>query len=186
VEDKSGRTNAELIAERMVEDAKKSKVQAAHHLAGSVLGGHGSIHLSETVKIRKPQSLQTQVLLLNAKGFSNRRIARDLRIDNGTVARILKANKTDQGLTVIDALNAHGLTPEFLAQKLRQRIDATEVKTGFYEGAAVYSEPLVAWKVQHEAQDMVHELRGDYPQPGESRVAVPIQVVTNVTLPDER
>ena len=29
-------------------------------------------------KLRTPQSVQTKVLLLNAKGFSNRRIARDL------------------------------------------------------------------------------------------------------------
>jgi len=142
--------------------------------------------MSETGSIRKPQSVQTQVLLLNAKGFSNRRIARDLQIHVGTVGRILKANKSDRGLTMLDALNAHGVTPDLLAHKLRERLDATEVKVSFHQGTAVYSGPLIAWKVQHDAEDMAHELRGDYPQPSGNKVTVPVQVVTNVTFPDER
>ena len=113
-------------------------------------------------KLRTPQSVQTKVLLLNAKGFSNRRIARDLDMRPETVSRILKTNKSGQGLSVIDAMNAYGITPEYLAQKLKERTEATEIKVFNNDGQVIYSTPLTAWKVQHEAQDMIHKLRGDY------------------------
>ena len=115
-----------------------------------------------TMTLRSSESLQTQVLLLKAKGFSNRRISRDLHMDQSTIARIIRANKAEQGLSVLDAMIAYGITPELLAQKLRERIDATEVKVFNGKDGIVYSEPQVAWDVQADAQDTIHKLRGDY------------------------
>ena len=113
-------------------------------------------------ELRIPEAVQTKILLLNAKGFSSRRISRDLGIAREAVARVLKTAKTDQGIGLLDAMLAHGITPELLAQKLRERIEATEVKVFNGKDGIVYSEPLVAWDVQADAQDMIHKLRGDY------------------------
>ena len=112
--------------------------------------------------LRSSDSVQTQVLLLHAKGYSRRRISRDLGIARPTVARILRDAKTDQGISLLDSMLAHGITPEYLAQKLKERIEATEVKVFNGKDGIVYSEPQAAWDVQADTQDMIHRLRGDY------------------------
>ena len=111
---------------------------------------------------KKSNSVQTQILLLDAKGFSIRRIAKDLNVDRGTVKRHLNASKSDRGISILDALIAHGITPEFLAAKLKERMDAQEVKVFNGKDGIVYSEPIAAWDVQADAQDTIHKLRGDY------------------------
>ena len=112
--------------------------------------------------LRSSESLPTKILLLHAEGFSNRRIARDLEIDRETVTRTLKTTKSHPRIGLLDAMLAHGITPELLAQKLRERIDASEVKVFNGKDGIVYSEPQVAWDVQADTQDMIHRLRGAY------------------------
>ena len=118
---------------------------------------------------KKSKPVQTQILLLDAKGWSKRRIARDLGIARVTVDSVLKEANSDHGISIVDALFAHGITPEFLAQKLKERIDAREVKVFNGKDGIVYSESMEAWDVQADAQDMAHKLRGDY---AEQKVSV--------------
>jgi len=64
-------------------------------------------------------------------------------------------------------LDEAGLTDERLALRLRQLVDAKEVKV-FYdrdESKVVYSKPLVAHDPRAKGLDMVLKLKGHYPRP---------------------
>jgi len=56
--------------------------------------------------------------------------------------------------TFTDALADHQITPERMAAKLDEELNATSVKVFFNskEGTTINSEPLVDWKVRQEAR----------------------------------
>ncbi len=78
---------------------------------------------------------------------------------------------------IVSKLNEKGITLDYLADKLKEELEAQEVKvfhtdrvTVDLEGKkitsdeVIYSDPLIAWKVRQEARKDAHKLRGDYPQ----------------------
>ncbi len=64
-----------------------------------------------------------------------------------------------------DALIEHGITPELLAKKLKEELNACEQKV-FLDPKTrklKYSKKMVAWKVRQAARIDAQRLRGDYP-----------------------
>jgi hypothetical protein len=63
------------------------------------------------------------------------------------------------------ALNGAGITPDYLASRLREELDAHETKIFFDQrtGNLLYSKDLVSWKVRSEARKDAHKLLGHYP-----------------------
>lgn len=78
--------------------------------------------------------------------------------ESGAVA----AEKAHQ--LVISALEKHGVTLDFLAEKLKRELCALETKVFSGKNGVVYSNPLIAWKVRQEARKDAHKLLGHYPQ----------------------
>jgi len=64
-----------------------------------------------------------------------------------------------------DALEGEGITPEYLAKKLKKELNAKEVKTFFDQktGQVVYSKKMIAWQIRQKAREDVHKLLGHYP-----------------------
>jgi hypothetical protein len=61
-------------------------------------------------------------------------------------------------------LEAEGITPAYLAKKLKEELESTEIKVfNDKENGIVYSKPLIAWDVRQRARVDSHKLRGDYP-----------------------
>jgi hypothetical protein len=64
----------------------------------------------------------------------------------------------------LDALMDNvGLTPAKLIKRLKQKLDATEVKAFSYQGYVSYSKRLKALSIQLQALDMALKLRKMYP-----------------------
>ena len=66
---------------------------------------------------------------------------------------------------ITEALQRHGITPEYLAKKLKWELNAKEVKV-FYDrkrGEVVYSKKLPAWEVRQRARQDAHKLLNHYP-----------------------
>ena len=65
---------------------------------------------------------------------------------------------------MLDAMEAFGITREYLARKLLEELEATEVKVfNDKEAGIVYSRELVSWGTRQKARMDAHRLRGDYP-----------------------
>lgn len=70
----------------------------------------------------------------------------------------------DLGSPIVKALDEKGLTPAFLARKLKAELHAKETKVFLSKAGEIkYSDPLVAWDVRQKARQDAHKLRGDYP-----------------------
>ncbi len=71
---------------------------------------------------------------------------------------------------ILDSLNSpiqkamedKGITLGSLCEKLREELDACEVKTFNAQGVIIHSDPLIAWDVRQKARMDAHKLRGDY------------------------
>jgi len=70
------------------------------------------------------------------------------------------------------ALDSQGITPMYLAKRLKRELNAKEVKVfksmvyggdGECGDEIIYSKPLVAWAIRQKARQDAHKLRGDYP-----------------------
>jgi len=63
------------------------------------------------------------------------------------------------------ALQRQGITPEYLAKKLKQELNATVVKTHYdpKRGEIVYSKKLPAWEIRQRARQDAHRLLNHYP-----------------------
>ena len=83
---------------------------------------------------------------------------------------------------ITQALDAKGLTPTYLAKKLKSELNAkntdtfkgkevkialdpkTQKKIGIdVNEIVIYSKPLIAWDIRQKARQDAHRLRGDYP-----------------------
>lgn len=66
-----------------------------------------------------------------------------------------------------EALNGSGITPEYLAKKLNEELNAEEPRvvqgTGDLAGEFIYSEPMIAWRIRQRARMDAHKLLGHYP-----------------------
>jgi len=67
------------------------------------------------------------------------------------------------GQPLVQCLDDKGITVEYLADKLQEELDASEVKTFQYKGEVIQSDPLVTWEIRQRARQDAHKLRGDYP-----------------------
>lgn len=63
------------------------------------------------------------------------------------------------------AFTGAGITPDYLATRLREELDANETRIFFDQrtGTLMYSKDLVSWKVRAEARKDAHKLLGHYP-----------------------
>jgi hypothetical protein len=62
-----------------------------------------------------------------------------------------------------DILDEGGITDEYLKEKLKNELDAEEMKVFNDKGKIIYSNGLVAWEIRQRARQDAHKLRGDYP-----------------------
>ena len=63
------------------------------------------------------------------------------------------------------AFTGAGITPDYLAGRLKEELDAHETRIFFDQrtGKLMYSKDLVSWKVRSEARKDAHKLLGHYP-----------------------
>ena len=74
-------------------------------------------------------------------------------------------NEMNSPDVITEALQGQGITPEYLAKKLKRELNAKETKV-FYDrktGEVVYSKKLVAWEIRQRARQDAHKLLGHYP-----------------------
>ena len=81
--------------------------------------------------------------------------------DNNAVT--LEEMRWKNGKTMREFLERSGITPEYLIEKLKKELDATETKSFQFQGSAFESEEKIAWDVRQRARQDAHKLRGDYP-----------------------
>jgi hypothetical protein len=75
-----------------------------------------------------------------------------------------------------EALKAEGITPALMAKKLREELDATEIKVFFDKNAGkiVYGKKkLIAWNVRQKARLDVQRLLNLYPEEGDAGTSHP-------------
>lgn len=63
----------------------------------------------------------------------------------------------------LKAIEAEGITPEYLASKLKAELEALETKVFQHKGNIVVKDDLIAWEIRQKARQDAHKLRGDYP-----------------------
>jgi len=64
---------------------------------------------------------------------------------------------------LVKALDGKGITTEYLAEKLKEELEAKEIKIFQYQGEVVESPELIAWEIRQKARMDAQKLRGDYP-----------------------
>jgi len=62
-----------------------------------------------------------------------------------------------------DALDSQGITPLYLAKKLKREVNAKETKVFNDKGSLLYSKPLIAWGIRQKARMDAHKLLAHYP-----------------------
>ena len=67
------------------------------------------------------------------------------------------------GNPMIKHLEDHGITLDYLSDKLHKELEAGEQKAFNAKGTIIYSNTTEAWKTRQEARKDAHKLRGDYP-----------------------
>ena len=84
-------------------------------------------------------------------------------------------------------LDKHGLTDDSLIEKyLRPALEAEETKFAQKDGMFTDAKNVVSWGPRLTALDMAFNLRGSFPQRDKNAVvAMPVQIITNITLPSE-
>ena len=75
----------------------------------------------------------------------------------------LEEMRWKNGKTMREFLERSGITPEYLIEKLKKELDATETKSFQFQGDTFESEEKIAWDVRQRARQDAHKLRGDYP-----------------------
>ncbi len=60
-------------------------------------------------------------------------------------------------------LEAEGITPKYLAEKLKEELEAEETVFAKFEGKITDQVNVVAWDVRQRARIDAHKLRADYP-----------------------
>jgi hypothetical protein len=64
---------------------------------------------------------------------------------------------------IAEAMSSHGITPDKLARKLSEELEAHEQKVFLSDSRVKYSKKLIAWKIRQEARKDAHKLLGHYP-----------------------
>lgn len=64
---------------------------------------------------------------------------------------------------ITEVLDAHGITTDMLAKKLKNELKAKETKFFQHEGEVVEIREVIDWSTRQKARMDAHRLRGDYP-----------------------
>ncbi len=68
--------------------------------------------------------------------------------------------KPDEKLLNFDG---HGITEDYLLNKLKEELEAKETKFFHRKGKVVETEDVIEWNTRQNARKDAHKLRGDYP-----------------------
>ena len=81
--------------------------------------------------------------------------------DKNPIIPVLDWKKNPMG----PAFEGEGITPEYLARKLKSELNARETKAQIPKGATefAYSKSMTAWDVRQKARQDAHKFMGDYP-----------------------
>lgn len=60
-------------------------------------------------------------------------------------------------------LESEGITPAYLAKKLKEELEAEETKMFAHQGEIISKENVIDWTTRQRARQDAHKLRGDYP-----------------------
>ena len=74
----------------------------------------------------------------------------------------------DLSSPIIEALNRHGITTEYLAKKLKEELEALETKEFCYKGTVVSSKGKAALEIRQRARMDAHKLLNHYPKISDS------------------
>lgn len=55
-----------------------------------------------------------------------------------------------------------GIPGELIVQRIREGLDATEIKVFAYEGGVIYSKPLIAWSERRQYAELAARFGGYY------------------------
>ncbi len=97
-----------------------------------------------------------------------RYVPKRIRMSKECRAAVAEVPNTRQGIAELQLrgitrhMDSKGITIEKLVDKLKEELDATEVKVFNDKGEVIYSNELVAWEVRQKARQDAHKLRGDY------------------------
>ncbi len=67
------------------------------------------------------------------------------------------------GNPLIPCLEKKGITAEYLADKLKEELDAKETKVFQYKGDVIESKEKIAWEIRQRARMDAHKLLSHYP-----------------------
>ncbi len=67
------------------------------------------------------------------------------------------------GNPLVPCLEKKGITSDYLADKLKEELEANETKVFQYKGGIVEKSDLVAWEIRQRARIDAHKLLGHYP-----------------------
>lgn len=67
------------------------------------------------------------------------------------------------GNPIHEAMVSCGITPEILAKKLSEELEAEETVFAKFQGKIMDQTDVIAWKVRQEARKDAHRLFGHYP-----------------------
>jgi len=85
------------------------------------------------------------------------------------------------GSPIIPDLDKAGLTLEYLVTKLKEELEATQIRIFHYQGSLAESKPQTDWRTRQVARQDAHRLRGDYPaEKWDITGNLPITVVSNI------
>ena len=71
-----------------------------------------------------------------------------------------------------------GITPDYLADRIKEELEAMETKVFCTQGFVSYSDPLIAWHIRQRARQDAHKLMGDYPaEQVEHQGSITVEVV---------
>ena len=88
---------------------------------------------------------------------------------------------------MLAALEAAGITEEYLTDKLQEELDAKETRVFNAKGKVIYSDDLIAWKVRQEARrDAVRYIGGEPAEKRELSGEVTLKVVYDDELEGKR
>lgn len=82
-----------------------------------------------------------------------------------------------------EAFKSQGITPIYLAKKLKRELNAKETKAQIPKGEMefVYSKPLVAWDTRQKARQDAHQIMGQYPPKNHKVDGIPEKISITFT-----
>ena len=144
--------------------------------------------MSDDLKVsNKPEPLKAQIIARSLAGESKSQIARELKINRNTVARILSEAEIGN-LNMPELLQRHGITGDVLVQNyIKPGLDAMQTEFAKFQGRIMDSRDVVAWGPRLQTLDMTLKLLNAYPREDTERNAgVTFNVVISAPRPTKQ